>query len=1095
MKKPSFSRSRVSLSLFAFLLLVGVFLRFSGPSSSGQSVAVKSVDRSVSGAAQIGPIVGRAANFGVSVAVSKLPEVMDPEAGAARLMQRKYDGRGIPQEPKEKNPLNANRVKKSDPKAKYDGFAPFVDGALSPAFPSVMPTPGVNFEGLSSMDNTAVLGTTFAPSDSVGDVGPNHYVQMTNTLVRVFNKDGTPAAAPFRLSSLTSVAGGPCANVDDGDPIVNYDPLADRWILSQFCVDPTPGHQVFAISKTGDPTGQYYVYDFVHPNAKFQDYPHTAVWPDAYYMSTNQFSGNSFSGGGAFAYDRVKMLQGDPTASYIYFDQQSICASCGGQLPSDLDGTMTPPPGMGNLFVEFRATEFGDPVDGLRIFEFKPNFANPGASTYTQVGTDLPLAAFNGNSPISRNCIEQPGTTSGLDCIADRMMHRLGYRNLGTLENPVNSWVLNFTVNVGGASGDTKATYQAGIRWVELRRAGSTGSLTVNHQGTVAKDPGTPDGGTNVWLGSIAQDNQGNIFLGYNTSGSGADDFPSIKYSGRLSNDPPNTMGQGEEVGHLGTGFQGAAANSRWGDYSAAAVDPVDECTFWYTQGYRTAEQNGSSFNWQTRVIGGIKFPGCTPPSRGSVSGTVTSCTSGQPLAGALITLPGGFIAVTGANGNYSIGSVPVGTTAASATKSPGFNLATSPSVTVNDGSATNVNLCLNGVPVLAQETATLISESCLPANGVIDPGETVTVALPVLNQGGADTTNSIGTLLATGGVLGPSAPQSYGALTSGGPTVTRNFTFTADEALFCGTSLQLSVAHQDGENNLGTVVYSIPTGTVGSATVTSYTNPPVPIPDDVAAGVNIPLQVSGMTGQIADIDFRFDAAAEGTCNATVGNENAAMDHTFIGDLEFKLTSPAGTTVTLMSRRGGTRENICTTLLDDDGGFPSLGTVTSGTGLFLSGNFSPDSPLSAFDGQNPNGTWTLNVSDNAGIDTGTMRRFSLLITPRVCTDCAATTPTPTPSPTPSVTPSPSPTPPTAITVNGRVVTPNGNGIRSATVRLKEAGGTTRTVLTNALGFFAFENVAVGPTVNLTATSKLYRFAQQDLPITVGMPEITFVGLE
>ena len=300
-----------------------------------------------------------------------------------------------------------------------------------------------------------------------------------------------------------------------------YDPLADRWILSQFCVTPVPGHQIFAVSKTPDPTGAYFVYDFVLPNINFQDYPHIGVWPSGYFMSTNQFNqaGTAFLGAGAFAFDRIKMVSGDPTASYIYVDEfGSICPSCGGQLPTDIDGTVTPPVGAPNLFMEFRADEFGDPADALRIFAFTPNYTTPASSTFTQVGTDLTLAPFDANSPTSRSAVEQPGTTQGLDAIADRLMHRLAYRNLGTVASPVNSYLLNFTVNVGGGAATSAATYQTGIRWVELRRA--SGVMTVNQQGTQSTNPGNPAGGTNLWMGSIAQDAAGDIVLGYNTSAS-----------------------------------------------------------------------------------------------------------------------------------------------------------------------------------------------------------------------------------------------------------------------------------------------------------------------------------------------------------------------------------------------------------------------------------------------------------------------------------------------------------------------------------------------------------------------------------------------
>ncbi len=180
-----------------------------------------------------------------------------------------------------------------------------------------------------------------------------------------------------------------------------------------------------------------------------------------------------------------------------------------------------------------------------------------------------------------------------------------------------------------------------------------------------------------------------------------------------------------------------------------------------------------------------------------------------------------------------------------------------------------------------------------------------------------------------------------------------------------------------------------------------SYTGPAVAIPDNVAAGVNINIPVSGV-GTVSDLNFRFDTA--GTCDATVGNVNAAIDHTFIGDLTFKLTAPNGTTTTtFQARRGGTRENICLTNINDEGGFPNVSTLTSVTGQFESGNFSPETtgPLSAFDGTNADGTWVLNVSDNAGIDTGSMRRFSLIFNSEA--GCGTGSPTPTFTATPTST--------------------------------------------------------------------------------------------
>ncbi len=794
MKHLSSAKFRFILSLLIICLTVGVFLKYSKSASSQQS---EPSDQKQVGliARQSAPITSRAAAFAISPAVRDLPEVKHPGRPVPPEILEKAEARELREEGREKNIFNTERVKQIVPGAGA-GVLPFIDEALSPVFPSVVPTPAVSFDGLSSADNTAVLGTTFAPPDTVGDVGPNHYVQMDNTLVRIYNKSGTPLVAPFRLSSITNVAGGPCANTNDGDPIVVYDPIADRWILSQFCVGPVPGHQIFAVSRTPDPTGAYYVYDFANPSGDFFDYPHIGVWPDGYYMSVNQFNqaGTAFLGAGAFAYDRVKMLSGDPTASYIYFNELgSICPTCGGQLPTDLDGTQTPPAGMGNLFMEFRADELGDPADALRIFEFKPNYATPASSTFLQVGAgDLVLAAFDARSPASRSAIEQPGTTIGLDAIADRLMHRLAYRNLGTSASPVNSFVLNFSVNVGGVAPTSAATYQTGIRWVELRRAGAAGAMSVNQQGTQSTGPGNPAGGTNLWMGSVVQDKDGDIVLGYSTSGStDLTDFPSIKYAGRLATDPLGTLAQGENIGFAGTGFQSGAGN-RWGDYSAASVDPADECSFWYTQEYRLLANNASAFNWNTRIIGGFKFPSCTAPARGTISGTITSCSTNLPIANAVVTSPTGFVAVTNASGQYTIINVPAGSTAVSAAKSGGFSTATNNSVTVINGGTATVNLCLAPIASVSANTPNVTT-----GNNLIEPNECNTLNIPLTNNGAAAATAVSSTLsTSTPGVTITAANSAYADIAAGGGTQTNTtpFQVSTSNAVACGTSINLTM-------------------------------------------------------------------------------------------------------------------------------------------------------------------------------------------------------------------------------------------------------------------------------------------------------------
>lgn len=537
-----------------------------------------------------------------------------------------------------------------------DGPDPVVQGVPAPA---AIPAPLVNFPGIRNQDNQAVFGGAFLPPDTVGDVGPNHYVQAVNLLFKVFDKSGAALLGPLPISALFSALGGPCSTADDGDPIVLYDPLADRWLISQF-VDLTPSHQCVAISRTGDPTGAYTLYDFVMPNNKFNDYPKFGVWPDGYYMTDNQFT-NFYEGVGVFAFDRAKMLAGDPAAGYIYFDLEALDPDLFGMLPSDVDGLTPPAPGTPNYFVGLTAGEFGDPEgDALRIFEFHADFANPGASTFLErPESALAVAAFdptlnesNGSinfcgpstSFTTRDDIDQPSQPNDcarLDAISNRLMFRLQYRRFAGHE----SLVTTHTVDVNSTPIGSTTGHRAGIRYYELRRTVPGGSFAVQTQGSFSPDT------NHRWMGSAALDNAGDLAVGYSVSS--ATTQPAIRYAGRLAGDPGSTLAQGEATLQAGVGSQ-TSTSSRWGDYSALSVDPADECTFWYTNEYYPAT---SSALWATRV-GSFKFASCTPPARGTVQGTVTDAGTSAPIPGARVvwTVAGGATYETGttAAGTYS---------------------------------------------------------------------------------------------------------------------------------------------------------------------------------------------------------------------------------------------------------------------------------------------------------------------------------------------------------------------------------------------------------------------------------------------------------
>lgn len=477
--------------------------------------------------------------------------------------------------------------------------------------------PMVNFEGLSNQDNFGVFGFRVNPPDPVGDVGPNHYVEMVNLLFAVYDKQGNLLLGPVDTGSLWAGFAVEDCTDPSGDPIVIYDQLEDRWILSQFTTRFTadPQNDVFyncvAISQTGDPTGAYYRYAFTSGNF-FPDYPKYGVWTNSYILTSRDFGPTVEYGISVYALEKNKMIAGNPNARAVQFflDSEVVPISLMGDglLPPDIDGTRRPIDGAPAPVVGTQDDDgpYGAAFDALNIFELAVQWkANPVASF--KLVAQLPVAPFDSIFPCgvvpgslppnSRDCLPQPGITNGsqfLDILSyrQRPTWRLAYRNLGKYE----SFVTNQSVEA--------APGVAGVRWYEIRRA--NGVYSLYQQGTYA-----PGDGVHRWMGSVAMDWQGNMALGYSVV-NGVDVYPGIRYTGRLAGDPPGQMTLGEGVIMNGSGVQ-TTTNSRWGDYTSMNVDPTDDCTFWYVNEYYTAAgQASSSAGWQTRIAS-FKLPGCKP--------------------------------------------------------------------------------------------------------------------------------------------------------------------------------------------------------------------------------------------------------------------------------------------------------------------------------------------------------------------------------------------------------------------------------------------------------------------------------------------------
>jgi hypothetical protein len=427
-----------------------------------------------------------------------------------------------------------------------------------------MPSPVLNFDGIGFPG----VACNCAPPDANGEVGATQYVQIANEGFQVFDKTtGASVLGPIGISTLWSGFSGPCETAGSGDPVVLYDQLANRWLISQFAGAVIPTDECVAVSTTSDATGSYHRYAF-HLGSNFFDYPKLAVWPDAYYMSMNVFNpmGTTYLGPQPFAFDRAKMLAGLPAT----FITTGITGSGeAAYLPADLDGSTLPPAGAPATFVQWPAT------GTYRVFHFHVEFANPLNSTFTLFASPAAAGFTRRTSPIP-----QFGTPVGLDPVIGVLMFRAATR---FFPDGHESLVSNFTVDSGGV---------AAVRWFELRNP-TLGPVTVFQQSTYQPDT------THRWMGSAAMDQQGNLAVGYSASSTSIN--PQIRYAGRLAGDPLNTLPQAEATLFSGTGSQ--TGTDRWGDYSAMTVDPVDDCTFWYTNEYYAS-------NWRTRIAS-FKFPGC----------------------------------------------------------------------------------------------------------------------------------------------------------------------------------------------------------------------------------------------------------------------------------------------------------------------------------------------------------------------------------------------------------------------------------------------------------------------------------------------------
>jgi hypothetical protein len=499
---------------------------------------------------------------------------------------------------------------------------PSAPGSGPPTPQVAMPSPIQNFAGTSKADmcTGGICGAGWPP-DTNGDVGPNHYILTVNSAVAIYSKTGTLLASFTEDNLWSGVGTSPCNGNSQGDPVVVYDWLANRWVLTWFAfgvnglnIPISPYYQCIAASKTADPvTGGWWLYAVrmdpgtagTPPVGNLNDYGKFALWHDCLYMGANEFSFNPMTGNATYngvayaSFSRSDMYAGVALTSAIGFIQWNT------PVNQNLNFSMFPATNNGKGAA---GVQPGTPayfvMESQTVFDFEVRKFTPGANCGGGGSLTAPVHVTQTAYTFqSGNVVPQPpvgmAAAPKLDMIDDRIMQRPQYRKIGANES---IWV---THAVGTGAGGA----QIAMQWAQINVTGGTISTTPVQQQIYA-----PDATLHRFMGSLAVDRQGNMALGYTTSNGTAPNYPGIAYSGRLAGDPLNTLPQTEVQLIAGSGSQnntcGGNPCDRWGDYSAMTVDPIDDCTFWYTNEYYDSQANGTSGNWHTR-IGSFRFPGC----------------------------------------------------------------------------------------------------------------------------------------------------------------------------------------------------------------------------------------------------------------------------------------------------------------------------------------------------------------------------------------------------------------------------------------------------------------------------------------------------
>jgi subtilisin-like proprotein convertase family protein len=584
-----------------------------------------------------------------------------------------------------------------------------------------------------------VLASTASPNDPTGDVGTHQFVAAVNGVgggqFAIYDKAGGATVVPPTLIE-TLGAGGACA-AGLGDPIVLFDELARRWLLTEF----TSAANVLCVYLSDRPDLSGVVtwtrYAFTLP--AFPDYPKYGVWPDAYYVGANERA--TLGARPFYAMDRVRMLAGQP-ATLQRLTIPSL-AGFGFQLgqPADLSGDAPPPPGTPGLFMRHRDDEAHDPTgndptrDFLELYRFRVDWTTPANSAISGPQV-FPIAEFssNLNGLSAFEAFPQPGGQR-LDPLREAVMHRLAYRRIGDTEILFG----NFVTDLFNGPGSTFADDTGGVRWFELQRVRPRAEVfgdgfeaevepttpwTLRQEGTYAPADGTPAEQADRWMAAGNVDADGNLALAYSVVRDAPPLSAGLRYTGRRAGDPPGAMTAAETRLVAGAG---ATLNSRWGDYNDMGIDPVDGCTFWFVGNYLDGARANRAAAFRHETCDTARFALAETTGRASVCGIGATPSPSTPVAIEVLAGAGfaGPVALSlaapvppGIGGSFAPASVATfpGTTVATLTATSAATPGTQPIVLRGTAGAQRKDVAIRLEVLTSAPTSAPIP--LVPANG-----------------------------------------------------------------------------------------------------------------------------------------------------------------------------------------------------------------------------------------------------------------------------------------------------------------------------------------------------------------------------------------